>query len=258
MKLQLVKLGGGLVAPKSWPAHTADVKVIRRLGKEMKGFKGSLIIGHGMGNFAHREATRYRTSEGFINKESKFGACVTQSVAARINRIVVDELLKLGLPVGSVSPHDIWMAKDGHSVFGAYKSIELMLEKQLIPVVYGDVIWDKRKGCTIFSTERCLSLLAKKFKSVKRIIQVIAEEGVLGSEGKIIKVINSRNFSQLKSAIGKAAGVDVTGGMLHKVEESLSLARDLGIETLIISGKVKNRLNRALSGIKVLGTKIKR
>ena len=132
-----------------------------------------------------------------------------------------------------------------------------MLGKQIIPVVHGDVIWDEKQGCVIFSTEKCLSLLAKKFKSVKRIIQVSNEEGVLDSEGKIIAEINSRNFSQLKSAIGKATGVDVTGGMLHKVEESLELARDLGVETLIVNGKVPGRLLAALRGEVVVGTKIK-
>ncbi len=256
MRLQLVKLGGGLIAPKGWAAHTADVKTIRRLGKEVKEFKGALIIGHGMGNFAHREAAQYRTHQGFINTESKFGACVTQDVAGRINRIVVEELLKLGLPVGSISAHDIWVARNGRMIDGAYRSVELMLKERLIPVVYGDVIWDERQGCTIFSTEVCLSLLARELKA-GRIIQVSSEEGVLDGERKVIKEINPSNFDQLKQSIGGAVGVDVTGGMLHKVEESLELAKDLRIETLIISGKVRGRLTAALRGEEVLGTRIR-
>ena len=256
MSLALIKLGGGLIAPKDWPAHTADVKTIRRLGEEIKEFAGSLIIGHGGGNFPHTEATKYKTYEGFRDEKGKLRACLTQVAARDINSIVMREFLSLGLPVASVAPHDIGVASNGKVTKEFYEPIKLLLKKRMIPVVYGDVIWDIKRGCTIFSTEVWLSLLARHFKSVKRIIQVTAEKGVLGSEGKIIKVINSRNFTQLKSAIGKAAGVDVTGGMLDKVEESLKLAKDMGIETLIISGKVAGRLAAALRGEKVDGTRI--
>lgn len=242
MKLQLVKLGGGLIAPKNWPAQTADIKTIKRLGKEIKAYRGQLIIGHGGGNFPHSQVNQ--------------GPLLTQQAASDLHGMVMREFLSLGIPVASVAPHDIWIASSGKVIGNFYEPIKLLLKQKLTPVLYGDVIWDKVKGSTIFSTEVCLGLLAREFKA-DRIIQVTSEEGVLGRDGSVIKEVNPTNFSQLKSAIGGSRGVDVTGGMLHKVEESLKLAKDLGVETLIISGKVKNRLSQALRGIKVIGTRIK-
>lgn len=243
MKLQLVKLGGGLIAPKNWPAHTADIKTIRRLGKEIREFEDNLIVGHGGGNFPHASMS--------------LGPLLTQQAASDLHGMVMREFLSLGVPVASVAPHDIWVSSNGKVIQKFYEPVRLLLKQRLIPMIYGDVIWDEKKGSTIFSTETCLGLLAREFKT-QRIIQASSEEGVWDENGEVIKEINSGNFSQLKSAIGKASGVDVTGGMLHKVEESLALAQDLGIETLIVSGKVKGRLNQALRGIKVVGTRIGR
>lgn len=238
-----MKLGGGLIAPKNWPAQTADVKTIRRLGKEIKKFKGRLIVGHGGGNFPHSQVGR--------------GSLWTQQAASDLHNIVMREFLDLGLPVASVAPHDIWVASDGKVISSFYEPIKLLLKQKLTPVIYGDVIWDKTRGSTIFSTEVCLGLLVREFKA-DRIIQVTSEEGVLGRDGRVIKEVNPTNFSQLKSAIGGSRGVDVTGGMRHKVQQGLKLAQDLGIETLIISGKVEDRLDQALQRIEVVGTRIGR
>lgn len=257
MKLTFVKLGGNLIAPKSWPEQTADVKTIRRLGKEIKKFRGRLIVGHGGGNFPHVVAVKYKTHLGFSDEAGRLGASLTQAAASKLNQIVVAEFLKLGLPVVAISPHDIWVTSGGKIVKEFIEPIETVLKQQLIPMIYGDVIWDEKQGCVIFSTETCLSYLARSLGKVERIIQVSSEEGVLDSEGEVIEKIARDNFRQLKWQISGAKGLDVTGGMLHKVEESLKLAENLGVETLIVSGKVPGRLSLALRSEKVLGTRIK-
>lgn len=53
-----------------------------------------------------------------------------------------------------------------------------------------------------------------------------------------------------------SAGIDVTGGMLHKVERYLELTK-AGIKSYIINGKIKNRLKKALLGREVRETVIK-
>jgi isopentenyl phosphate kinase len=52
-------------------------------------------------------------------------------------------------------------------------------------------------------------------------------------------------------------GIDVTGGMTHKVKMMLELAK-LGIESEIINAKEPDLLKRALLGEKGLGTIIKK
>ena len=64
------------------------------------------------------------------------------------------------------------------------------------------------------------------------------------------------NFEEVKKLIYATDGFDVTGGMLHKIEESLALA-DIGIPSMIINGVAeKNLLMRALLDEDVNGTRI--
>jgi isopentenyl phosphate kinase len=89
-----------------------------------------------------------------------------------------------------------------------------------------------------------------------KVIYVTDVDGVYDEKGKIIPVIADRNFDELKSSILGAKGVDVTGGMINKVEESLKLAKETGIGTLIINGSKKGNLKKAILGEKVNSTQI--
>ncbi|HUP43640.1 MAG TPA: glutamate 5-kinase, partial [Thermoanaerobaculia bacterium] len=57
------------------------------------------------------------------------------------------------------------------------------------------------------------------------------------------------------AAAGGAAGTDVTGGMRHRLETALALARR-GIPSLIFDGAAPGRLAAALRGEAVPGTRI--
>ena len=126
----------------------------------------------------------------------------------------------------------------------------------VIPVVYGDVVLDKVTGCTIFSTEKILSILARELqKDYKiKIIYLTDVDGVYDKKGRVIPKISAKDFKFLKSAIVGVKGVDVTGGMLHKVEESLGLAKKTGIKTLIVNGTKEGSLKNAISGKNIKGT----
>jgi len=97
--LTFIKLGGGLITDKSNP-YTVKIKIIERLSKEIKEVrknkKINLLIGHGGGSFPHTSAKKYKTAQGLINKKSKYGFCVVQNDAAKLNRIVVNSLIKTG------------------------------------------------------------------------------------------------------------------------------------------------------------------
>ena len=77
------------------------------------------------------------------------------------------------------------------------------------------------------------------------------------ADGKTTPVITNKNFDQIKKWVGGSASTDVTGGMIHKVEESLKLAGETGIETILVNGNEKGNLEKAVLGEKVTSTKIK-
>jgi len=262
--LILVKLGGSLITDKTKP-FTPRLDVIKRLAREIhearKEKEIKLIIGHGGGSFPHKPAKDYRTNEGIINKESYIGISLVQDAASRLNRIIVSSLIDAGENAISVQPSVGLIAHEGRIKEWYLKPLEKMLEYNLLPVPYGDVAVDTKQGCSIISTEEILNYLAKTLES-KRIILAGIVDGVFTSDpqknpnAKFIPEINSKNYNEIKKYLGGSAGIDVTGGMLHRVERIFELTT-LGIEAEIINGEKQGYLKRALLGEKGLGTTIR-
>jgi isopentenyl phosphate kinase len=254
--LVFVKLGGSLITDKSRPYTTRD-DVIKRLCKEVhearkeKGFP--LLIGHGGGSFPHVSASRYETHKGVINEKSWEGFVKVQNDAARLNRVVVSSLIEAGERAFSIQPSASCFAKNDRITEWYTKPIEVSVSKGLLPVPYGDVCLDLEKGCCIISTEEIFRFLAKEL-GPERIIMVGKTDGVLDSEGNVIKEITKGNFGGIKKSLMSSDGIaDVTGGMIHKVEKAI----EMGIETEIINGLKPDVLKRSLSGEVGLGTVIR-
>ncbi|KUK79635.1 MAG: hypothetical protein XD95_0238 [Microgenomates bacterium 39_7] len=259
--ITLIKIGGSLITDKNKP-FTVNYQALKIIAQEVKKASSTnkrLIVGHGAGSFAHVPAKKYQTHKGIKNESSYRGIAEVADVAAQLNRIVMKELLGQGVNAVSVSPLSSMVAKNHELSTIFTQSLELLLEHNLLPVVYGDQILDEEVGCTIFSTEKVLVHLALELKAkgyeIEQIIQCGQTSGVYDADGKTIPEINSSNFAQYKQALGGSGGVDVTGGMLHKVEETLELAKK-GIPGLIIDGIVHGTLSDAIEGKQVVGTKI--
>lgn len=154
--LILIKLGGSVITDKKREFSVRKANILR-LGKEIKSAiksgKSKVIIGHGAGSFAHVPAHKYKTNEGLIGKNSLYGMAVTEDAARKLNSIVIKNFLSLGLPVFSFSPAS-FLISDAKIYSKSYLDpMKLALQIGVIPVVYGDVIVDKKIGCNIFSTE---------------------------------------------------------------------------------------------------------
>ena len=271
-ELLLVKLGGSVVTDKNKP-FTEDINTIKRLAKEIhearQEKKFRLIVGHGGGSYPHTAATEFRTNEGVIDKRSYEGIAKVQDAASRLNRIIVRELIDTGENAMSIQLSSCSISENGTIKEMFLEPIKKLLDFDMVPVPYGDVGLDLKKGCYIISTERIFDYLArnlikidKKYK-ISRIILCARVQGVfndnpdLNSYAELIKEITPKNIKDVESSLKGSFGIDVTGGMLHKVKMMLELAK-LGIESEIINAKEPNLLKRALIGEKGLGTIIRK
>jgi len=263
-RIILIKLGGSLITDKNKP-FTPKISVIDDLSRQIKEALDEdknlqLIVGNGGGSFPHYPALKYNMNEGIKKEEQKFGFCLVQDAASSLNRIVVNSLLKQKLNAVSLNPSSMIVTKKGKiKKFFSYP-LFLMINLGLIPVTYGDIVLDEEKGSFIISTEMVLNFIAlflkKKGFHIDKIIHNGLTSGVLNEKGDTIEEINFKNFSQVKKNFYQTLGFDVTGGMLHKVKESLYLSK-YGIKSFIINGTVeKNLLKNALLGKKVKGTLI--
>lgn len=262
--LILVKLGGSLITDKTKP-FTPRLGVIKRLAREIHEVREEkeikLIVGHGGGSFPHKPAKDYRTNDGIINKESYKGISIVQDAASQLNRIIVKSLIEAGENAVSVQPSAGFIADNGRIKEWYLEPIKEMLRHDLLPVPYGDVALDIKKGCCIISTEEILNYLARQLGS-KRIILFGITDGVFDKDpnedpdARLIPEINSKNYEDVERYLSGSSGIDVTGGMLHRVNRMFELTK-IGVKAEIINGEKENYLKRSLLGERRLGTIIR-
>ena len=269
-ELILVKLGGSVITFKHRPFYE-DLDTIKRLAREIKEARDEkdfrLIVGHGGGSYPHIPAKQYETFKGVIDEKSYEGIAKVQDAASRLNRIIVGELIDAGVNAVSFHLSSSCIAENGVIKKIFLDPLKKLLDFNMVPVPYGDVCLDLKKGCCILSTEMILTYLAKTFietekkYKVSRIIMCTDVGGVFTDDPKrnlhaeLIPKITPDNFDEIAAYVKGSLAVDVTGGMLHKVKSLLELAK-LGIESEIIDGKKPGMLKRALLGERGLGTLI--
>ena len=238
----ILKLGGSLITDKTKP-NTLKPEVINDILQELKQAyvqtKANWLIGNGAGSFAHVPAKKYQTIKGIINDQSVYGAAVVKESALNLHYQILAAGIKQGLPTFSFSASSFVQAGDYEPQKVFLSPLLQALKINLIPFFYGDVILDKKRGFTIYSTEKIIEIVAQelldyKYKNIT-VIHLGITDGVLNKQHKTIPLITQANFKELKAQLTGSHGVDVTGGMLHKVEESLKLSK-LGVKIIITNG----------------------
>lgn len=255
-ELVFVKLGGSIITDKERPA-TARPELIRRLAQEVKAAlvqrpQLRVVLGHGSGSFGHVPARKYNVRQGISPDGNWWGFVETGAVAARLNRIVTDALLEVGVPVWSAQPSSSARCAGGRLVYMAAEPIREALERGLVPLVYGDVAFDTQQGCTIVSTEELFGFLAQEM-AVRRMVMVGEVNGVYDRdpladpEAVRIPRITPDSFARLRGQLGGSHAVDVTGGMLTKVQAMMALVSSGRVGRVhLISGRRAGALTRVL------------
>lgn len=241
INLIFVKLGGSLITnkEKAYVLRRNNIqKVAKSLSNIIREKKDTLfIIGNGAGSYGHYAATIH-------DYHKPFGFAFLQQKVKELNTIIVEELLKNDIPAITIPFSSVSTAKGGQLQTIYLESLIRLLETGINPTIYGDVVYDSEENSTIFSTEKIFSILCNKLSGsykISKIIHLTTVDGLLNEDEKVIPLITQKNFGAIKKNLYKTKGFDVTGGMVHKIEESLKLAKK-GIETHIVNGSIDNVL----------------
>jgi isopentenyl phosphate kinase len=261
-QILFLKLGGSLITDKSKPL-TPRLDVIQRIAAEIAQTRKRhpqlrLLIGHGSGSFGHTVADRYQTQAGVQGDKAWLGFTEVWAAARELDRIVIEHLRNENLPVIVFPPSTGVIAENRKLKSWNTRPIESALLHDLIPVVYGDVIFDAAVGGTIFSTEQLFQHLAKVFQP-RRILLAGIDPGVYRNpqqQHDIFERITPENIDQVRQVLSGAENPDVTGGMLSKVQFMLELVREMtALEVLIFSGVEPGNILGVIEGVN-LGTLI--
>lgn len=246
-----LKLGGSLITDKTGFEQIRS-DVLERVAQEIASAREAdpllkIVLGHGSGSFGHTHASEHGTRNGVDSAAGWRGFVTVSDSALRLNRIVVQALLKAGISAMSISPSASAVVQDGEVKSMALDSLTAALKAGVMPVIHGDVAFDQARGGTILSTEEVMGYLVPKL--APQLILLAGETaGVYDADGEVIPRITPQNFDEIKSALGGSRGADVTGGMAAKVQDVLDLAiAQPGMQVRIFGGLepgvIKNLLN---------------
>jgi isopentenyl phosphate kinase len=254
MQTIYLKLGGSLITEKH-QAFTANHSRLRSLVQEIKSSyqqgEYRLILAHGSGSFGHQAAKIYGTRHGVHSQEDWMGFLEVWKQARALNQIVLDACLEAGLPVLAFPPVSAVLSKDRQILSWDTAPIQTALDHRLIPVIYGDVIFDQKLNGTILSTEELFIGLAEHIPPQSILIAGI-EDGVwedFPACTKLLKEITPQVMLSQQDNISGSQAVDVTGGMLEKVNQMLNLVQyHPEIHVQIFSGVNPGNVRKVLDG----------
>ncbi len=256
-----MKLGGSLLTEKAKEA-TARHATIRRVAAEIaKAHREDptlqLLLGHGSGSFGHQAAAKHGTRLGARSAQDWAGFAAVWHAAIQLNRLLLDELIQAGLPAVGFAPSASAICSNGALRSMAVEPIERALHAGLLPVVHGDVAFDRKQGATILSTEQVLSHLAFPLKPT-HLLLAGRDPGVYADYPATENVLERISEEDLaRHPLEGSEATDVTGGMAEKVREALALSRRLpDLEIRIFSAEEPGSLKQALAG-KPLGTLVR-
>ena len=270
-ELVFLKLGGSLITNKEKP-YTPRLDKLAELASQIAAVLSTitglqLLIGHGSGSFGHTEAKKYHTRMGLPPPDGKLteggdnywqGFSEVHYQASKLNALVMEALNQARIPSMVFPPSACVIARQRVVRSWDVAPIRRALANRILPVIYGDVVFDEVHGGTILSTEDLLEYLAQRLNPL-RILLAGLEAGVwedFPARTKLIKEISPKSYESIQTRIGQSASADVTGGMASKVRQMLALVRQSPQLTVqIFSGTENGALRRALAG-EPLGTLI--
>ena len=253
----LIKLGGSVITDKS-QYRKFNQEQTARLCKEIANSRKGVMIVHGAGSFGHVIAKQYQLNKGLQDFGQVPAVAQVQHDTRELSLKVTEELIKVGIPAVSVPPGSCFVMENGRLIVKDDEAIKGLMHIGVMPIMFGDVVADRRKGFSICSGDQAMEVLARKFKP-KTILFVSDVDGLYTADPKKdpnAKLIENVDSSMLDNIDSELMVADVTGGIRGKIEEMLSICQDCD-ECVLINGTVPGRLEAFLRGEDVVCTRVK-
>lgn len=259
--LIIIKIGGSVFACKDADKPTVDKKTLKRLCKEIgeayKELKNkyNFIILHGAGSYGHLIVKQTGIHNGIKNEKNLLDMAKTQKLQYDLDSIVSEELIENNIPVFPIQASATAIMNDKALEKMDIKAVKGLLDIDMVPISYGVPAYDKKQKCSILSGDVILPYIVKNIET-KKVIHATDVDGVFDKDpneykdAKLIKKIDKEKFEKIKKGITGSSNVDVTGGMLNKVEKLL----DLSTKSIIVNGQKEGFLKKAILGKDVKGT----
>ena len=221
--------------------------------KEKKKF--NLILLHGAGAAGHQLARKYGLKDGTAKNGNKWrGALLSRVVNQKLNTAITEIFVSKGLRVVPVHTASIVLQKNKKIIRFDTALVKEALRQKCFPLLYGDMVFDTALGMSICSGDALVPYLAKKLNAPKiffasDINGIYTKDPYINKNAKLIKEITLQGITR-DVQLSKSHNVDVTGGLLGKMEE-LQTLRGASLKTVeIFNGLREKNYKKILLGEK--------
>ncbi len=252
----LVKLGGSVITDKG-KYRTFDRDITGRLASEIAASGQKVILVHGAGSFGHLLAKEHRLHLGITDTSQLMGAAKVMADVRELDLQVCRCMIDGGSKVIPLPPACCAMMNDGKLESLDLEAFRRYLDLGMVPLTFGDVVWDRGRGLGICSGDQLMMSLAREFRPSK-VIFVTDVDGVFTADPNIdphAKLVERVDRTVLDALPRTERNVDVTGSIYAKIKYMMDMA-DLTEECMVLNGKVPGRLEAALRGRKVTASKV--
>lgn len=252
MELIVLKIGGSAITNKEAPFSFRE-NIVENISNEFyeiyKENKYNFIIVHGGGSFGHPLAKKYQLKSGIQNiEEQAIGFSLTHLYMTKLNTLIIEKLISKNLPVVTVQTSAVAVTNDGKISYFCLNILKKLLEFHMIPVMFGDVVLDEKKGFTILSGDDIAVYLAIRLKATKLLFGLDID-GIYTKDPSLedSRLLTSLKISSVSTIKGRTSGFDVTGGIFHKIRVA-SQAVKKGVKVYFFNITEPGRLTKVING----------
>jgi len=257
----ILKLGGGLLTDKNKPFSLREDVIDSTIQQIIDSGKKIILI-HGGGSFGHPLAKKYNISKGLnVSIENQvLGLAETHKAMTKFNNIIINKFMEKNYPALSIQPSTIFLKNARSIATQSLDSIETCLNLGILPILYGDIIFDINGSFSIISGDDIILELCKHIKNyqVLKVIFSMESDGLyiqeIDDDKKFLSEIDIDELDDLKLAdLGQK--IDVTGGIRGKINKIKEICK-LRIPVQLINGLNEDAILKALNNQEVISTSI--
>lgn len=260
--LKILKLGGSVITHKHLESALNQDRLdilIGEIGQWLSsGEDHRLIFIAGAGSFGHPFAHRYAINAPNPDKDT-FGFLATTTNMRHMGLQVARMCQAAGVPAFPVSPSTIFTTEAGRIVAGDLRAVSAALERGLVPLLWGDAVFDTVHRFRILSGDQINSYLCEQL-GIHTLLFGTDVDGVYDDNptanptaNRILR-IDDNNYEDVLGVLSSSPHVDVTGGMRGKIME-IHATRFRPLACTIYDARQEGQTLRALRGDAV-GTRI--
>jgi len=265
MPLYALKIGGSVVTQKNRSGASIRKKLLKKIARAIKSAtskkKFQLLLVHGAGAGGHQLAKKYGLENGAGKDKKKWrGSLLSRIANQKLTSAIAEIFVKEGLPIVSVHTASVIIQRNGKIQNCDLDIIKEALQNNCIPLMYGEMVFDRKLGMSICSGDAIVPYLTKKLRAQK-IFFASDIDGIFTKNPHLFKkakLIEEATFDEIKekARLSRSHNVDVTGGLGEKIEKLEALKNSSVKSVEIFNGLRVDNFSKVLAEKKFPHTKV--